>query len=138
MAALRAACPQGLDVYFEKVGGVILVAAAGNESGPVSYPAKYPGVIAVSAINNLRVFGYFSNFGPEIAFTAPGVGIRSTVPNDSYTNFFGTSMASPHVAGVAALMVASGRTQLLGDDIGLPAEQQGQGLINALSTVSQQ
>lgn len=127
-------------VQDAKAAGVILVAAAGNESADTmtSYPAAYPQVIAVSAMDVNHNFAYFSNYGTKVAYIAPGVSILSTVKGSAYATYSGTSMASPHVAGVAALMIASGSLGLVAQDIGLPATQQGQGLIDSLQTVQNQ
>ncbi|HAZ13122.1 MAG: hypothetical protein A2X86_10030 [Bdellovibrionales bacterium GWA2_49_15] len=116
--------------------GLVIVVAAGNESGPVSYPAKYSESIAVSAIDSSNRLASFSNFGPEVDFAAPGVSVLSTTKGSTYVTYNGTSMASPHVAGVAALMLSSGLNTLKSRDIGLAPEAQGQGLIDSLLSVT--
>jgi subtilisin len=93
--------------------------------------------LAVLAVDSNLNFASFSNFGPVVDFAAPGVSVTSTIKGSAYATWNGTSMAFPHVAGVAALMIASGRHVLIADLIaGLKAAQQGQGLINALKSVS--
>ena len=96
--------------------GVVIVAASGNDgenasrsggASTVDYPGAYPWVIAVAASDRSDHIAPFSSFGPAVDITAPGDGILSTVPN-GYEKMSGTSMASPHIAGVAALAVASG------------------------------
>lgn len=86
--------------------GVLIIAAAGN-SGPsdntVLYPAKYDTVVAVSALSQGDTIAYFSSRGPEVELAAPGDGIYSTVPG-GYRSLSGTSMACPHVSGVAGLV----------------------------------
>ncbi|WP_042702525.1 S8 family peptidase [Thermococcus sp. PK] len=86
--------------------GVVIVAASGNDgaSSP-SYPAAYPEVIAVGATDSDDQVPWWSNRGVEVS--APGVDILSTYPDDTYETLSGTSMATPHVSGVVALIQAA-------------------------------
>jgi hypothetical protein len=89
--------------------GVVVVAAMGNgflQGNATSFPAAYPDVIAVGAIDQSDHRANFSQTGPHIDVAAPGVGVLSTVWNNGFATFQGTSMASPHVAGVAALIIS--------------------------------
>lgn len=160
------------DVYTKaRAQGVIVVAAAGNEASSTAfYPASYTGVISVSAVDAAKGLAYYSNYGANIDVAAPGGdsrkdingdgfpdGILSTRGDDTggtvqYTYSFlqGTSMATPHVAGVIALMKAVNSKLtpdsidaflIQGDitqDIGVQGrdDQFGYGLIDAYKAVS--
>jgi subtilisin family serine protease len=134
--------------------GVVVVAAMGN-GGPAagtSFPAGYPDVVAVGAIDQNDALAPFSQVGSHIDVVAPGVDIWSTFWNDTYRLSSGTSMASPHVAGVAAL-VRSANPALTGVQIAdvirqtaralrdqptdpVPNDRYGHGVVDAAAAVA--
>lgn len=125
--------------------GVVVVAASGNNgSGTVSYPAAYTNVIAVGAVNSSGQRASFSQYGTGLEVMAPGEGIYSTVPGAGYDTYDGTSMATPHVAGVAGL-IRSVNKDLTSDQVRQilrntavnagSANEYGYGIVNAYAAV---
>jgi len=131
--------------------GLLIVAGAGNqEANPVppqqsnvDYPARYKNVVAVSSVDANDMIAPNSGRGPEVDLCAPGVDVLSTLPNGNYGKMSGTSVACPHVSGVAALtwgahpssdneriwnLIAS-----TADDLGIPGpdSKYGYGRVNA-------
>ena len=156
-STLKDACQYAYDK------NVVIVAAAGND-GPctdcVGYPAAYSTVVAVSATTPSDTLADYSSTGPEVEIAAPGgandgndsTSILSTIPpesddtdGDGYAYFVGTSMASPHVAGAAALVKAEtslsdnqkiiDRLKSSAEDIGLASNEGGAGLLDAEAAV---
>jgi subtilisin len=121
--------------------GAILVGAAGNfEGATILPPSRYPEVLAAMAMTEDYQFADFSARARQEehqvhSYIAPGVGVNSTWRNGSYRVLDGTSMAAPHLSGVAALMLSAGSLGIVATDIGLDPVFQGLGLPDALQTV---
>ncbi|MBM7702898.1 S8 family peptidase [Metabacillus iocasae] len=98
--------------------GAVLIGAAGNSGVNVpNYPAYYANVIAVASTDTNDRRSTFSNFGTWVDVAAPGTDILSTYLSSSYGYLSGTSMAAPHVAGIAALLASQGKTNIQIRDI---------------------
>ncbi len=151
IANMSLGAPEGTDALHEAViaakkAGLVIMAAAGNDSGgPTSYPAAYPETISITASNEQDGFAYFSSKGPETAFIAPGQEVLSVQMGGGYVSHSGTSMATPHMTGLGALAIASGargfaavKSALVKAATKLPklaADEQGNGLVNAAKLV---
>ena len=109
-SSLEAACNNAV------AAGVIVVAAAGNSGNPdgtgdnVLFPGRYESVICVAATDSNNNRASFSSTGPAVDISAPGVSVLSDAMGGGTSTKSGTSMATPHIAGIVGLIVASGVT----------------------------
>ncbi|TMM06519.1 MAG: hypothetical protein E6G10_00285 [Actinobacteria bacterium] len=142
---------QAVQYAWRNGNGALVVAAAGNDGdSTLEYPAAYSEVVAVAATDNKDQRASFSNANADVEIAAPGVNVLSTYDssNSSYTTLSGTSMATPHVAGVAAMIfdrnplftAAQARSKLDAsvDDLGAAGRDQqfGFGRVNLAKAVS--
>jgi subtilisin len=132
---LRDACA------FARERGVVIVAAAGNDGSCedcVAAPGHLETTIGVGATDRNDRLAAFSSTGPGVDIAAPGVDVRSTHPGGTHVRMSGTSMATPHVAGAAALLRAAGhdadrtekRLLYTAEDVGLGVAEAGAGLLD--------
>ncbi|HKY55012.1 MAG TPA: S8 family serine peptidase, partial [Anaerolineales bacterium] len=106
-------------------GGIVIFAAGNSNMDGFFYPAYYERVLAVSALGPNWKKASYSNFGSWIEIAAPGGdqgespknGVLSTIPDNQYAYIQGTSMACPHVSGVAALALANSTRQITNDEL---------------------
>lgn len=137
---------ESLEEAFDNASGILHVAAAGNNGNPpgrgdnVIYPAAYGSVIAVAATDQNDKRARWSSTGLALELAAPGVAINSTLLGGGYGEKSGTSMASPHVTGTVALMIAEDISDVRGkltgtaDNLG-DSSLYGYGLVNAAKAV---
>ncbi|MEM8534333.1 MAG: S8 family serine peptidase [Chloroflexota bacterium] len=130
--------------YAWSQGAFVTCAAGNNGSGRVYYPAGYDNCVAVAATTSGDQRASFSNYGTWVEVAAPGASIYSAYTGSRYGNLSGTSMAAPHVAGLAGLLASQGLTNdqirerlcSTADDINGTGSLWSCGRINANSAVS--
>jgi len=124
MAAVQACVDNGANVVSMSLGGgpysqaandfyhglyetddVLIIAAAGNGgNSALMYPASYEPIMSVAAVNSNENRASFSQYNEQVEIAAPGVSVKSTLPDNEYAAWSGTSMATPHVAAVAGIL----------------------------------
>ena len=121
-----------IDYFIANAGGtvmhdgLVIFSSGNNNSESLFFPGAYNSVISVAATNNQDIRSYYFNYGTWVSISAPGGkqlaghtdrGVLSTIAANSYAFFQGTSMACPHVSGVAALILSHAINRVSPDDI---------------------
>ncbi len=93
-------------VKYAYRNNVPVIAAAGNSPTPIVFPARHPETITVTATDHRDKKASWAASGDELDLSAPGVSILSTLPNNRYAKWNGTSMATPHVTGAVGVLLS--------------------------------
>lgn len=140
-------------VLLARDQGVLIVAASGNsEQAEACYPAAYPSVISVGAVDARGMHLDFSNYGTYLSLTAPGYAINAAWPGDHYSKISGTSASAPIVTGAIAAVMSNGLTARVSaseavdiimknsDEAGLPGpdSEYGVGILNMARVLNRQ
>jgi len=136
-------------VEYAAAKGAVIVAAVGNGGHMgVDFPAAYPGVVAVAAVDAMERTPFFSNRGPEVTLAAPGVGVQAAGTNGTVGFFSGTSAATPLVSGTLAALLsrspglssadAASILRRYADDVGEPGDDfaTGSGIVNPMRVLA--
>jgi len=117
--------------------GTLLIAAAGNDGDDTAnYPAFHPDVMSVASVDQAGKRSWFSNCNNDVEIAAPGEDVWSTFPGNSYGVISGTSMATPHVSGVAAMLMSEKGLSASQTRSALKSTAQGNGGCNNVGIVN--